>query len=423
MSLLCCVLQLEAVAQGQGNSPYSVFGVGEMASQASVTQEAMGGTGISFSNGFYINTLNPALLVKNRVAGPYKYVALNVGLKGKYTTIQNTTTQQRDLGLNLNNLSMVFPVKKWMATGVAFQPYTMVDHKAKQTKVISGASSETVDFNYANSGGISRVSWLNSVRVGKILYLGVDASYNFGTIFRDTTTNLSTLTTSFLRYSNRTSLSGYMVRPTIAFQPKLNKNWNLNLGASYEFSGNLKGENLRTFSTLSDVGNGPALARVPDTLAFSTVSTTLPPSYRVGISLESPFKWVFAAEYSVKQWSKFRDIDGKASSVLNDSQEFNFGIEYIPNVNSTKYANQIFYRLGYRQAQSPYVINGTRIHDRSVNFGLSMPLGFRNPSYVDYFVAIGKRGTTANSLIQENYIKFGLNFSLLSVWFTQPKID
>lgn len=421
--LFLLVLQISAFAQGQGNSPYSVFGLGESADQTTASQDAMGGTGVSFANGFYINALNPALLVKNRVAGPYKYVALNMGLKGKYATIKNTQSQQTDFGMNLNNISMAFPIKKNMASGVVFQPNTIVDHKAYQTKPVTGSPTETVNYTLESTGGISKVGWLNSVRIGKPLYLGLEASYNFGTIFRDTTTSLSTTASSLLRNSNRLHLTGFGLKPAVAFQQKLSDKWQLNIGGTYEFVSNLSGENLRTFSTLSDAGNGPALTRVPDTLSIRSVSATLPSSYRLGISLESSFKWIFAAEYSYKEWSKFKDINGAASSFMQDAQEFNVGVEYVPNVNSTKYFNQLFYRFGYRQAESPYVINATRVTDRSFHLGISMPLGYRNPSYVDYSVSFGKRGTIANSLIQENYIKVGVNFSLLSNWFIQPKID
>lgn len=413
----------QVFSQGQGNSPYSVFGLGEPTGLSNIPQDAMGGTGVSFGNTFYVNLLNPAMLVKNRSVGIYKYVAFNVGLKGRSNTIATATNQQQDLGMNLNHLSMAFPIKPNWASGITLQPVTIVDHVARQQRAVAGTTADVVTYNLESNGGLTRVSWTNSVKVGKGLYLGLDASYNFGTIFRDTTSSLGTAGTTLLRNSDRTSLGGASLKAGFAYQQKLSDKWQVNVGGTYEFNSKLSGEKLRTFSTLADIGNGPVLVRIPDTLSIANVNATLPSNYRIGVSLESPYKWIFAAEYAVQQYSNFRGTDGKASPFMQDSQEFNTGVELLPNSTSTKYFSQVFYRVGFRTAQTPYVINGMRVNDTSVSLGFSLPLGFRNPSYLDTSVAFGRRGSTENGLIQENYIKFGVSTSLLSTWFIKPRID
>ncbi len=422
--LFCVLASSQVFSQGQGNSPYSVFGFGEPTGLSNIPQDAMGGTGVSFGNTFYVNFLNPALLVKNRTVGIYKYVAFNVGLKGRSNAITTASNRQQDLGMNLNHLSMAFPIRPNWASGIALQPVTIVDHVARQQRSVAGSpNNDVVTYNLESNGGLTRVAWTNSVKVGKSLYLGMDAAYNFGTIFRDTTSSLGTTGTTLLRNSDRTSLGGVSFKPGFAYQQKLSDKWQLNVGGTYEFNSTLSGEKLRTFSTLADIGNGPVLVRVPDTLAIANVNATLPSNYRVGISLESSYKWIFAAEYAVQQWSNFRGTDGKASPFMQDSRELNTGIELLPNSTSTKYFNQVFYRVGFRTAQTPYVINGMRVNDTSVSLGFSLPLGFRNPSYLDTSVAFGRRGTIDNGLVQENYIKFGISTSLLSTWFLKPRID
>ncbi|MDP5140296.1 MAG: hypothetical protein NWP83_07480 [Spirosomaceae bacterium] len=421
--LFILLVTSQVFSQGQGNSPYSVFGLGEPASMTNITQDAMGGTGVSFGNTFYVNFLNPAMLVKNRSIGAYKYVAFSVGLKGRSATIQNATTQQQDLGMNLNHISMAFPIKPNWASGVTLLPTTIVDHSALQLRPIAGTTNDVVTYNLESNGGLTRVAWTNSFKVGKGLYLGLDAAYNFGTTFRDTTSSLGTGGTTLLRNTERTSLNGYSIKPGFTYQQKLSDKWQLNVGGTYEFNTKLNGERLRTFSTLADVGNGAVLVKVPDTLSIANVSATLPSNYRIGVSLESPYKWVFALEYASQQYSNFRGTDGRTSAFMQDSQEINAGIELLPNSTSTKYFNQVFYRVGFRTAETPYVISGMRVNDTSVSLGFSFPLGFRNPSYLDTSVSFGRRGSIDGGLIQENYIKFGVSTSLLSAWFIQPRID
>jgi hypothetical protein len=421
--LFILLVSTQVFSQGQGNSPYSVFGLGEPAGMTNIPQDAMGGTGVSFGNTFYVNLLNPALLVKNRSVGIYKYVAFNVGLKGRSSTISSATNTQQDLGMNLNHIAMAFPITPNWASGISLQPVTIVDHIAVQQRAVTGTSNDVVTYELESNGGLTRIAWTNSFKIGTGLYLGLETSYNFGTTFRDTTSSLGTGGTTLLRNTDRTSLKGYSLKTGFAYQKKISDDWQVNIGGTYEFNSKLKGEKLRTFSTLADIGNGPVLVRIPDTLSIGNVNSTLPSNYRIGVSLESPYKWIFAAEYAVHKWSNFRGTDGRASSAMQDSQEFNTGIELLPNSTSTKYFNQVFYRVGFRTAQTPYVINGIRVNDRSVSLGLSLPLGFRNPSYLDTSVSFGRRGSIENGLIQENYIKFGVSTSLLSTWFIQPRID
>lgn len=421
--LLILLVTTQVFSQGQGNSPYSVFGLGEPASMTNIPQDAMGGTGVSFGNTFYVNLLNPALLVKNRSVGIYKYVAFNVGLKGRSATIANANNQQQDLGMNLNHIAMAFPIKPNWASGVTLQPVTLVDHVSTQQRAVAGTLNDVATYNLESNGGLTRVAWTNSFKVGSSLYLGLEAGYNFGTTFRDTTSSLGTGGTTLLRNTDRTSLGGFSLKGGFTYQQKINDDWQVNVGGTYELNTQLSGEKLRTFSTLADAGNGPVLVRVPDTLSIGNVEATLPSNFRVGVSLESPYKWIFAAEYAVQQYSNFRGTDGLPSAFMQDSQEFNTGIELLPNSTSTKYFSQVFYRVGFRTAQTPYVINGMRVNDTSVSLGFSFPLGFRNPSYLDTSVSFGQRGSTENGLIQENYIKFGVSASLLSAWFIKPRID
>ncbi len=200
--------------------------------------------------------------------------------------------------------------------------------------------------------------------------------------------------------------------------------WNLNVGGTYEIQSNLKGERIRTYSTLYDNGTGPQVIQKPDTLAIYNGGMTLPSKFALGISLESPYKWTFAAEYSRQDWTQYRNFDGKAESNLTNSEKIAFGVEYLPKFTSTKYFNQVFYRAGFQQVKTPYLVNGTHIKDNSFSLGLSTPLAYRSVSYIDFSVAFGNRGVIGNGLVKENYIKMSLGFSLMDTrWFLKPKID
>ncbi|AFK04822.1 hypothetical protein Emtol_3696 [Emticicia oligotrophica DSM 17448] len=401
-----------------GNSPYSALGIGDIYSGSAIANEAMGGTGLSFSNGIIINTINPALLAKNR------YVAFNTGLRGQYKTLSNGTLSQTDFGMNLSHITLAFPVKTKWTTAISLQPYSGVEHEARITQTITG-SDQTVSQTYKGLGGLSKAAWSNGFLVGKKLYLGVETGFYFGSFRRDTTTKLLVAADDvFLRYSDRMSVGGFALKTGFAFQQKLTDKWNLNVGGTYELQSKLNGDRIRTFSTLYDSGNGPALIKKVDTLGISTGGMTLPSRYALGISLESPYKWVFSAEYSRQDWTKYLTFDGRTDKNLTKSERIAFGVEYLPKYTSTKYFNQVFYRAGFQQIKTPYLVNGTQITDNSFSLGLSTPLAYRSVSYIDLALAVGNRGVSGAGLVKENYIKISLGFSLMDTrWFLKPKID
>jgi hypothetical protein len=402
-----------------GNSPYSALGIGDVLPGNSIANDAMGGTGLTFGNGIYINNINPAMLAKNR------YVAFNTGLRGQYKTLTDGTNNQTDFGMNLSHLVFAFPIKTKWTTSIGLQPATSVEHEARFQEVIAGTSN-SVQHTYKGSGGLSKASIGNGVKLGKSLFIGADIGYYFGTISKDTTSRLllNNGEDFYLKYSDRTTANGFQMKTGFVWQQKLSEKWNLNVGGTYELQSNLKSDKIRTFSTLYDSGNGPAIIKKPDTLGIYTGNITLPSKFALGISLESPYKWIFSAEYSKQDWTKYRNFYGKLESNLVASDKLALGFEYLPKATSTKYLNQVFYRLGYQQIKTPYFVNGTSIKDQSFSFGFSTPLAYRSVSYIDLALSVGNRGVVGNGLVKENYVKVSLGFSLVDTrWFIKPKID
>jgi hypothetical protein len=415
------VISRLSFGQGQGNSPYNTFGLGEISSETNAAQDMMGGAGVSFANSFYVNQLNPALISKNRTIGFNKYVAFNVGMKGSYRIMNQNGKVQDNFGMNLSNLTFVFPLTKYWAAGVSIKPYSQADHLSLIQKPFEGSSASNIS-EYRSQGGLSKVGFANGFQLAKGLYWGFEGQYLFGNIQRDSTTSL-TGSSEYFRNSARTDLGGFSGKTGVAFQAKLSKKWFFNIGTALQLGSKLKGERLGIFSVLAENGNGPLYIQKPDTLSITSVSTQAPKNFRAGISLESPYHWVFAADYNRTLWSGVNQFESSAKKTLVNSQEVSLGLEWMPNNSSSKYLDQVFYRFGYKQGTLPVVVNGIQGKDQSVSLGLSLPMGFRSPSYIDLGVAIGKRGSAGTGQIQENYTKISVNFSLLSSWFNKPKIE
>ncbi|RFS16824.1 hypothetical protein [Emticicia sp. C21] len=421
--LVCTFVLTDTYAQKEsrltGNSPYSALGIGDINSPGAIASDAMGGTGLTFGNGIYVNTLNPAMLVKTR------FVAFNTGIRGQYRTISDGTNSQTDFGANLSHIMMAFPLKPKWTMSIGLRPHSSVEHEARYTAPIQGTTN-TVQYIYKGQGGFSKASVGSGHMIGKSLYVGAEGYYYFGSVSRDTTSRLllNDGEDYYLQYRDRINANGFGLKTGFTWNQKISKKWFLNVGGTYELQSKLKGSQLRSLTTLIEGQNGPTILKKPDTLSMGTGGLTLPSSYTLGISLESPLKWIFAAEYSKQDWAQYRNFQGRAESNLTGSEKISIGVEFLPKVTSTAYFDQVFYRIGFQQIKTPYLINSTQVMDRSFTLGLSTPLGFRNLSYIDWGFAIGTRGVTGNGLIKENYFKVSLGFSLVDTrWFIKPRVD
>lgn len=409
--------------QGQGRSPYSAVGIGELSDETNAVQDMMGGTGVSFGNTFYINALNPALLGKDRVVNGLKYVAFNVSGNGYFRNLEQGNSLSQDFGMNLSNLSMAFPVLRQWTVGVSFRPYSVVDNENYLRKPFSGGSSAISSYTFSDYGGLSKVGLTNSFTLARGLHAGVEAQYYFGNVVRDTTSLFISPSMQYNRYTGRSSLKGASLKGGVAYQQKLNKKWKANVGATYQMGNNLKGEYLNIHQLLVEGTNGMIPSGAPDTLVIRNQTTSIPARYKVGLSLEKTYKWVLAAEYGFTDWEGIsRPFDTRAAQTLRNSKEMNFGVEWIPNVNSTAYFNQVFYRAGFKSVTTPYYMNGIQVKDNSFSLGMSMPLG-KGGSYVDWALAVGRRGTLDNNLVKENYARISMSFSLMRDWFHRPRIQ
>lgn len=421
--LVCTFVFTDTYAQKEsrltGNSPYSALGIGDINSPGSIASDAMGGTGLTFGNGIYVNTLNPAMLVKTR------FVAFSTGIRSQYRAITDGTNTQTDFGANLSHIMMAFPLKPKWTMSLGLRPHSSVEHEARYTAAIQGTTN-SVQYIYKGQGGFSKASVGSGHMIGKSLYIGAEGYYYFGSISRDTTSRLllNDGEDYYLQYRDRINANGLGLKTGFTWNQKLSKKWYLNVGGTYELQSKLKGSQLRSLTTLIEGQNGPSILKKPDTLSMGTGGLTLPSAYTLGVSVESPLKWIFAAEYSKQDWAQFRNFQGRAEGNLTASEKISVGVEFLPKVTSTAYFNQVFYRVGFQQIKTPYLVNSTQVMDRSFSFGLSTPLGYRNLSYIDWGLSIGTRGVTGNGLVKENYFKISLGFSLIDTrWFIKPRVD
>lgn len=103
----------QAISYGQTTSisPYSGFGLGELAPQGYDRSFAMGGVGIGFNDSLSINPLNPASYSFFKRRNPI----FQVGLKGQQLNLTSEINSNNTFNFSLNNFVLGFPIAKLLS--------------------------------------------------------------------------------------------------------------------------------------------------------------------------------------------------------------------------------------------------------------------------------------------------------------------
>ena len=414
LTAYCILFTFKTNAQ-QTNSPFSYLGIGELYSGGTAVNSMMGGLGVANSNGIYINTLNPALLARNR------YTVFEMGLNMEGKSMQNDKQRSNTFDGSLNPVMLALPASPRWTLALGLAPYSVVNYKTFTSQKLNIIGTDSITYTYHGDGGLNKAVVSNGVRIFKDMYVGVETAYLFGVINRDVTTqNLSDAQRYQVKLADRTNYSGVHFKLGWAWKPKLNKDYFLNIGATAEFAQNMGAKSLKRFT----INNSTGLQQVnADTLKQSSGNISLPAIYRVGISIEKPAKLLVSLDYSMTQWSGFQNLNGSSENLKNASTVA-LGAEYIPKFDALNgYFNHVMYRAGLNYTTTPYSINGGNVAtDMSFSLGASFPL--RTISYINVAYVRGKRGTLATTGIEEVYNKIVIGFSLGDFyWFRKPKID
>ncbi len=429
--LLVCLITQTVSAQRIGNSPYSQIGIGEIYYPGYAPNYAMGGAGTAYANGIFINNVNPALLVRNRST------AFDIGFFGGWKQLQTQQASQRDLNLNLNYLSMAFPAARRWTLGINLAPYSAVNYQIVSNGTVAG-TAEPAQYNYRGFGGLNAVSFNNGVaiyrkedkegRLTRELSLGLQASYIFGALTKESISRVGADTTVGYHVASvrRTNYSDFVFKPGVAYRHRFNDRAYWTIGASYDITRELQGNQLNSIQYRIDADAEPIST---DTLSSGVAGTVkLPGGYQFGVSIEDPLRWAVAADVSFRRWTDLRTTDS-ATLDLRNAMSVSLGGEWTPNANSlNSYLKRSTYRFGVNYTQMPVSTpQGRQLRDVSVRAGMFFPItpaDRRTLSYLNLAVAVGQRGTLDSGLVRERYVNFVFGFTINDFgWFLKPKID
>ena len=428
--LITVVFTSLSFAQQGSSSPYSFYGIGSLKFKGTVENQSMGGLSV-YSDSIHINLRNPAsyagknLKSFNNESRPIKYTVggshMNVELNsGSQTDKTNTSS--------VDYLAISIPIGKFGA-GFGLLPFSSVGYKLQ-----SSDDNNVPQYKYRGEGGLNKVFLGAGYQVSDNFRVGVDASFNFGSILN---TNIAfgyddqgELLQYQSREVNRSDLGGLTYNFGAIYTKLIKSNLELTASATYTPKSELNSSNKREFSTIvidpltqQEFVINTSEVNLSDS-NLETTQLTLPSKLSVGLGVGAPRKWFAGVEYTYLKSSQFSNrLLTIQNASYEDATTVALGGFYIPKFDSfNRYWKRIVYRAGLRFEDTGLRINNEDIREFGISFGVGLPVG-RIFSNANLGFEIGKRGTKAANLVEENFVKFQLSLSLNDRWFEKRKFN
>ena len=400
---------LSAFAQLGTSSPYSRFGLGDLQGNAFPVYNALGGGVTALSSSNSVNPSNPASYTSFR-ANSFLF---STGGLHNTTQIQNSTDKQVVNNSAFSHLTIAFPISSKLGASFGMLPYSNIGYTLNARDSVVNA-----DMIYTGDGGLSKVYFGGAYEPFKGFSLGINASYLFGGLNRRKKLDYDDESFFDSRSNSSINLKGYYYELGLLYKKELANEKELSFGLTANNNSALRAKRSNIVETIS----GP-YEIVKDT-ASNVVEwgeVTLPNYISTGLMYSDGEKWLLIADYSMQNWADYTLLG--ESDDLSNSMRLSGGLQYTPEFNSvTKYYKRMQYRLGAAYSNTPLTLNDTQLKEMSVSFGFGIPVKKSRTKY-DVSFTLGQRGTTDNSLIKEQFVKFGLSVSYDGIWFVKRKYD
>lgn len=395
------------LSQNNTNSPYTMFGYGDISDNYSGEQRAMGGVAIGSRSKTSINTVNPASY-SSVDSMTFKF-DIGASMLGSRFTIDNNASSK--LNANLEYITMQFPLWKNTGFSMGVLPYSFTGYDYSTSEVLESYPSVTATRTFYGRGGISQVYAGFGVQVFKGFSLGLNAYYMFGN-------NINSRILSFdntslgLRpsYQNDTiQVNSFRFRLGMQYAVDINSKQNLTLGAFFEPKTNLSGKYSESTGSVTNTST----EYQPAHEMFD-----LPLNLGFGVNYKYDNRITIGFDYSLQKWSDAEYFG--VTDTLTNRNRFALGAEVIPNPRSRKYFNRVTYRLGANTSDPYYKLEGKTLPQNfGITFGLGLPLA-SSKSVVNATFEYGKIGSS--SVLKEDYFKFTLNAVINENWFFKRKL-
>jgi hypothetical protein len=374
----------------------------------------MGGSGIAFRSPYHINYGNPASYTA--------FDSLSFVFEGGFNLdiiklTSNVQTENRNFA-SVGYLLFGMPVTKWWRTSLGLVPYSNIGYNIASPGQIDKTNILRI---YSGSGGVNRFYWGNAFKILKNLSIGVNASYLFGSMNRESTILFpDSLFFANYKFENHVTMNDLYFNFGVQYTARFKKDLKMTIGGIFANQSKMAAKT-DMLSTTFFVGAGGSDV-VKDTVAIAENfggNIVIPVMFGLGLSLDKSDKWTVGTDFKWQNWKKFRAFN--LSDSLVNSYTVSVGAEFVPDINNySNYLKRIRYRVGFLYNSTYLELFGKHLNEYALTLGFGTPVrGMKTALNVS--LQIGSRGTTEVNLIRETYFRFTIGFSIYEKWFVKRK--
>lgn len=398
-------------------SPFSRYGLGDLHHYGYGRTAAMGGASLGSRHAVQINSANPASYTANDSLS----FVFEFGLDGTLSNYKGNSSSLKTDDINFRYFSLSWPVSKWFGAGLGIQPFSDMGYEVGFIDSLSGVGK--IQHNYFGDGTTSKAFFGASVSPLKGLSIGANLNYIFGRISKNSMLKFADPSV-FSRFGKEsTRLMDFTLTYGLQYDLKLKENQYLTLGVTFENKSDLKVMYQSLIYNEIVVGTNKYLVKIDTTYEKEAKNTIkMPTTFGIGLSYNRVNKLEINADYYHAGWSKTTFL-GKSDQLITDQNRFSAGFEYIPEAFSIRsYFKRVRYRAGVHFENSYLKLNNHQINELGISFGAGLPFP-KSKSTANFAFELGKKGTTKDNLVKNNYAKISLYLTLYDYWFIKRKFD
>lgn len=333
------------------SSPYSMFGLGEMASGLSGQSTAMGGVSVGMREGMFLNVENPAGLT---ALDSCKLIA-EASVFAKYEQYRSDGSGNDAFTGNFSAFSVGGRVcPRWYAS-VGVTPYSFVGYYFNSKEEIEGTAGSYYTSTYEGTGGLSRAYLSSAFLLSKRLSIGMNLNYIFGNMTQTEAQSAMTVT-------RKMSARSFYADFGLQYHRPVARETFLTVGAVYGYKQGLTLDNaLSVTGSTTETG-----------YTQKKVKQFLPQYVGVGTSVVHK-KMTYALDYMFRQYSVLSSGDSRVE--FADAHEWRLGVSYFPNgYTSGSLLKRISYKAGL-SVSTPYMqIKGQSGIGYRISGGMGFPV-------------------------------------------------
>ena len=446
LTFTALLLNISITIFSQDNSPYSRYGLGDLAPRTNIVTRGMGGFSAAYADPLSINFNNPASYSsflsyreeKSKKASSGRAI-FDVGLNFENHNLRESNTTEKFSSSNalFSYMQIGLPLKTNWGLNFGLRQISRVGYKIGHfERLLDPDTGIPIDSTYTEFTGDGG-SFLATTGTGfaiKNFSVGVNFGYLFGKKEFSTKRAFLNDTVSYQssNHTTKTSFGSIYLNGGVQYKFDLGKRLLLRLGAYGNLKQTLNAEQDILRETFSRSTSGDV--QLDSVFEQKNVKGKViyPSGYGAGFIIEKKVdvqnnkfaSWLVGVDVVQNNWDQYRFYG--APDLVSNNWELRVGAQIRPEPKRNYFSN-VAYRGGFFIGRD-YIHVGSNLPVAGLTFGMGLPLANYNAlartqaSIINLAIEYIKRGNNDN-ILKENIFRVSVGLSLSDLWFVKRKYE